>query len=100
MRHNPLCGVWCQDPDTFAGAQTVPAAEPGAATPPAANRFTTVEELAGLTVGVHSETSFTKALADFYDATYTHAIVTIGGQYWITPMIYARGWATLSIRCW
>ena len=34
------------------------------------DEFSTVEELAGLTVGVHSETSFTKALADFYDETY------------------------------
>lgn len=34
------------------------------------NEFTSVDELKGLTVGVHSETSFTKALADFYDATY------------------------------
>jgi len=35
------------------------------------NEFTTVEELVGRTVGVHSETSFTKALADFYDRTYS-----------------------------
>lgn len=34
------------------------------------DEFTTIEELAGATVGVHSETSFTKALADFYDARY------------------------------
>jgi hypothetical protein len=32
-------------PSAFAGAPTVPTVEPGAATPPAANRFTTVEEL-------------------------------------------------------
>jgi ABC-type nitrate/sulfonate/bicarbonate transport system substrate-binding protein len=34
------------------------------------DEFSTVEELKGKTVGVHSETSFTKALADFYDERY------------------------------
>ena len=34
------------------------------------DEFATVEELKGATVGVHSETSFTKALADFYDERY------------------------------
>ena len=34
------------------------------------DEFSTIEELKGATVGVHSETSFTKALADFYDEQY------------------------------
>lgn len=34
------------------------------------NEIGTIEELAGLTMGVHGETSFTKAIADFYDAEY------------------------------
>jgi ABC-type nitrate/sulfonate/bicarbonate transport system substrate-binding protein len=34
------------------------------------NEIGTIEELAGLTIGVHAETSFTKAIADYYDAQY------------------------------
>ena len=34
------------------------------------NEIGTIEELAGLTMGVHAETSFTKAIADYYDAQY------------------------------
>ena len=34
------------------------------------NEIGTIEELAGLTMGVHGETSFTKAIADYYDAQY------------------------------
>ncbi len=35
------------------------------------NEIGSIEELAGLTMGVHGETSFTKALADFYDEQYS-----------------------------
>jgi ABC-type nitrate/sulfonate/bicarbonate transport system substrate-binding protein len=35
------------------------------------NEITSIEDLAGLTMGVHGETSFTKAIADFYDETYS-----------------------------
>lgn len=35
------------------------------------NEITSIEELAGLTMGVHGETSFTKAIADFYDREYS-----------------------------
>jgi ABC-type nitrate/sulfonate/bicarbonate transport system substrate-binding protein len=31
------------------------------------NEIETIEDLAGLTMGVHGETSFTKAIADYYD---------------------------------
>lgn len=34
------------------------------------NEISSIEELAGLTMGVHGETSFTKAIADFYDEQY------------------------------
>lgn len=34
------------------------------------NEIASIEELAGLTMGVHGETSFTKAIADFYDEQY------------------------------
>jgi ABC-type nitrate/sulfonate/bicarbonate transport system substrate-binding protein len=34
------------------------------------NEIGSIEELAGLTMGVHGETSFTKAIADYYDAQY------------------------------
>jgi ABC-type nitrate/sulfonate/bicarbonate transport system substrate-binding protein len=34
------------------------------------NEIETIEDLAGLTMGVHGETSFTKAIADYYDAQY------------------------------
>ncbi|MGH8952712.1 MAG: ABC transporter substrate-binding protein [Acidimicrobiia bacterium] len=34
------------------------------------NEIGTIEELAGLTMAVHGETSFTKAIADFYDAEF------------------------------
>jgi len=35
------------------------------------NEISSIEELAGLTMGVHGETSFTKAIADFYDEEYS-----------------------------
>jgi ABC-type nitrate/sulfonate/bicarbonate transport system substrate-binding protein len=35
------------------------------------NEIATIEDLAGLTMGVHGETSFTKAIADFYDEQYS-----------------------------
>jgi ABC-type nitrate/sulfonate/bicarbonate transport system substrate-binding protein len=35
------------------------------------NEIASIEDLAGLTMGVHGETSFTKAIADFYDREYS-----------------------------
>jgi ABC-type nitrate/sulfonate/bicarbonate transport system substrate-binding protein len=35
------------------------------------NEITSIEELAGLTMAVHAETSFTKAIADFYDEEFS-----------------------------
>jgi len=35
------------------------------------NEISSIEELAGLIMGVHGETSFTKAIADFYDEEYS-----------------------------
>lgn len=35
------------------------------------NEIATIEDLAGLTMGVHGETSFTKAIADFYDERFS-----------------------------
>jgi NitT/TauT family transport system substrate-binding protein len=37
----------------------------------ARNEIGSIEELAGLNMGVHGETSFTKAIADFYDEQYS-----------------------------
>lgn len=35
------------------------------------NEIASIEDLSGLTMGVHGETSFTKAIADFYDREYS-----------------------------